>query len=90
KKANKNKAKGRTKALLSQSGPRSSSSPVGGQACSSEPKETPQKRQRQDDSVVDLTDVEPKFVLPNCFGAWGFLEKFPPAVADTEKSIILG
>ncbi|MCI71597.1 hypothetical protein A2U01_0092860, partial [Trifolium medium] len=40
--------------------------------------------------VVDLTDAEPKFVLPNCFGARGFLEKFPPAVADTEKSIILG
>ncbi|MCI51041.1 hypothetical protein A2U01_0072285, partial [Trifolium medium] len=77
KKANKNKAKGRTKALLSQSGPGSSSSPGGGQAYSSEPKETPQKRPRQDDSVVDLTDTEPKFVLPNCFGARGFLEKFP-------------
>ncbi|MCI53087.1 hypothetical protein A2U01_0074333, partial [Trifolium medium] len=25
-----------------------------------------------------------------CFGARGFLEKFPPAVADMEKSIILG
>ncbi|MCI54634.1 hypothetical protein A2U01_0075884, partial [Trifolium medium] len=33
KKAQKNKAKGRTKALLSQSGPGGSSSPVGGQAC---------------------------------------------------------
>ncbi|MCI96991.1 hypothetical protein A2U01_0118291, partial [Trifolium medium] len=42
KKTNKNKAKGRTKALLSQSGPGSSSSPGGGQACSSEPKATPQ------------------------------------------------
>ncbi|MCI46442.1 hypothetical protein A2U01_0067682, partial [Trifolium medium] len=55
KKTSKNKAKGRTKALLCQSGPRSSSSPVGGQACSSEPRETPQKRARQDNSVVDLT-----------------------------------
>ncbi|MCI47706.1 hypothetical protein A2U01_0068948, partial [Trifolium medium] len=55
KKTNKNKAKGRTSALHSQSGPGSSSSPRGGHACSSEPKETPQKRQRQDDSVVDLT-----------------------------------
>ncbi|MCI92544.1 hypothetical protein A2U01_0113840, partial [Trifolium medium] len=50
----------------------------------------PQKRARQDDSVVDLTDSEAKFVLPNCFGARGFLEKYPPVVADTEKSIILG
>ncbi|MCI70642.1 hypothetical protein A2U01_0091905, partial [Trifolium medium] len=63
KKANKNKVKGRTKALLSQFGPGSSSSPGGGQACSSAPKETPQKRARQDDSVVDLTDSEAKFVL---------------------------
>ncbi|MCI65849.1 hypothetical protein A2U01_0087107, partial [Trifolium medium] len=54
KKASKNKAKGRTKALLSQSSPGNSSSPGGGHACSSEPKGTPQKRQRQDDSVVDL------------------------------------
>ncbi|MCI33254.1 hypothetical protein A2U01_0054471, partial [Trifolium medium] len=71
KKTGKKKAKGRTSALLSQSGPGSSSSPVGGQACSSDPNETPQKRPRQDDSVVDLTDAEPKFVLPNCFGARG-------------------
>ncbi|MCI66851.1 hypothetical protein A2U01_0088109, partial [Trifolium medium] len=48
------------------------------------------KRQRQDDSVVDLTEAEPRFVLPNCFGARGFLEKYPPVVADTEKAIILG
>ncbi|MCI62487.1 hypothetical protein A2U01_0083744 [Trifolium medium] len=40
-KASKKKVKGRTSALLSQSGPGSSSSPRGGQACSSEPKETP-------------------------------------------------
>ncbi|MCI64213.1 hypothetical protein A2U01_0085471, partial [Trifolium medium] len=80
-KASKNKAKGRTKALLNQSGPGSSSSPVGGHACSSEQRETPQKRARQDDSVVDLTDSEAKFVLPNCFGARGFLEKYPPVVA---------
>ncbi|MCI74389.1 hypothetical protein A2U01_0095653, partial [Trifolium medium] len=52
KKTSKNKAKGRTSALLSQSGPGSSSSPGGGHTCSSEPKATPQKRQRQDDSVV--------------------------------------
>ncbi|MCI29536.1 hypothetical protein A2U01_0050745, partial [Trifolium medium] len=39
KKAGKNKAKGRTSAILSQSGPGSSSSPGGGHACSSEPKE---------------------------------------------------
>ncbi|MCI38820.1 hypothetical protein A2U01_0060049, partial [Trifolium medium] len=68
----------------------SSSSPGGGHACSSEPKATPQKRQRPDDSVVDLTDSEPKFVFPNCFGARGFFEKFPPAVPASEKSIILG
>ncbi|MCI71533.1 hypothetical protein A2U01_0092796, partial [Trifolium medium] len=61
-----------------------------GHACSSEPKATPQKRQRQDDSMVDLTDSEPKFVLPNSFGARGFFKKFPPAVPDSEKSIILG
>ncbi|MCI60682.1 hypothetical protein A2U01_0081938, partial [Trifolium medium] len=47
-------------------------------------------RQRQDDSVVDLTASEQQFVLPNCFGAREFLERFPPAVADSEKSIILG
>ncbi|MCI80804.1 hypothetical protein A2U01_0102075, partial [Trifolium medium] len=41
KKANKIKAKGRTNAFLSQSGPGSSFSPGGGQACSSAPKETP-------------------------------------------------
>ncbi|MCI84034.1 hypothetical protein A2U01_0105310, partial [Trifolium medium] len=41
KKVSKNKAKVRTKALLSQTGPGGSSSPVGGQACSSDPKETP-------------------------------------------------
>ncbi|MCI78589.1 hypothetical protein A2U01_0099859, partial [Trifolium medium] len=76
---------GRTVVVLSQSGPGSSSSPGGGYACSSEPMETPQKRQRQDDSVVDLTASEPKFVLPNCFGARGFFEKFPPAVPDSEK-----
>ncbi|MCI70242.1 hypothetical protein A2U01_0091505, partial [Trifolium medium] len=63
KKASKNKAKGRA-TLLSQSGPGNSSSPGSGQACSSEAKETPQKRQRQDDSVVDLTEAEPRFVLP--------------------------
>ncbi|MCI81124.1 hypothetical protein A2U01_0102396, partial [Trifolium medium] len=50
KKASKDKAKERTKTLLSQSGPGNSSSPGNGQACSSEPKETPQKRPRQDDS----------------------------------------
>ncbi|MCI91594.1 hypothetical protein A2U01_0112888, partial [Trifolium medium] len=55
KKMSKNKVKGRTTVLLNQSGPGSSSSPGGGHACSLEPKETPQKRQRQDDSVVDLT-----------------------------------
>ncbi|MCI81111.1 hypothetical protein A2U01_0102383, partial [Trifolium medium] len=55
KKTSKNKVKGRTTGLLGQSGPGSSSSPGGGHACSSELKETPQKRQRQDDSVVDLT-----------------------------------
>ncbi|MCI62286.1 hypothetical protein A2U01_0083543, partial [Trifolium medium] len=71
-------------AVLSRSGPGNSSSPGGGHTCSSEPKETPQKRARLDDSVVDLTDAEPKFVLPNCFGARGFLKKYPPAVADTE------
>ncbi|MCI84335.1 hypothetical protein A2U01_0105612, partial [Trifolium medium] len=60
------------------SGPGSSSSPGGGHACSSEPKETPQKRQRQDDSVIDLTDSEPKFVLPNCFDARGFSRSSPP------------
>ncbi|MCI54629.1 hypothetical protein A2U01_0075879, partial [Trifolium medium] len=75
---------------LSQTGPGSSSSPGGGHACSSEPRATPQKRQRQDDSVVDLTDNEPKFILPNCFGARGFFEKYPPVVPDSEKSIILG
>ncbi|MCI72936.1 hypothetical protein A2U01_0094200, partial [Trifolium medium] len=76
-------------AVLSRSGAGNSSSPVGGHACSSDPKETPNKRARQDDSVVDLTEAEPKFLLPNCFGARGFLEKYPPAVADTEKAIIL-
>ncbi|MCI35640.1 hypothetical protein A2U01_0056861, partial [Trifolium medium] len=86
----KNKAKGRTTVLSQSGGPGSSSSPGGGHACSSEPKETPQKRQRQDDSVVDLTAGEPKFLLPNCFGARGFFEKFPPRVPDSEKSIILG
>ncbi|MCI66186.1 hypothetical protein A2U01_0087444, partial [Trifolium medium] len=50
KKTRKNKAKWRTSALLSQSGPGSSSSLGGGHACSFEPKETPQKRPRQDDS----------------------------------------
>ncbi|MCI66020.1 hypothetical protein A2U01_0087278, partial [Trifolium medium] len=59
KKAQKIKAKGRTKALLSQSGLGGSSSPVIGQVCSSDLKETPNKRPRQDDSVVDLTDAEP-------------------------------
>ncbi|MCI69743.1 hypothetical protein A2U01_0091006, partial [Trifolium medium] len=59
KKTGKKKVKGRTMVLHSQSGPGSSSSPGGGHACSSEPKETPQKRPRQDDSVVDLTDAEP-------------------------------
>ncbi|MCI48834.1 hypothetical protein A2U01_0070077, partial [Trifolium medium] len=91
KKTSKKNLKGGTAIVLSQSGPGSSSSPGGGRGCSSEPKEreTPQKRQRQDDSVVDLTVSEPKFVLPNCFGAMGFFEKFPPAVPDSEKSIIL-
>ncbi|MCI88623.1 hypothetical protein A2U01_0109910, partial [Trifolium medium] len=58
----------RTKTLLSQSGPGNSSSPGGGQTCSSRPKETPQKRQRQDDSVVDLTDA----LVPG-----GFWKSFP-------------
>ncbi|MCI66120.1 hypothetical protein A2U01_0087378, partial [Trifolium medium] len=71
KKTSKNKVKGRTTVLLSKSGPGSSSSPGGGHASSSEPKETPHKRQRQDDCMVDLTASEPKFVLPNCFGARG-------------------
>ncbi|MCI14988.1 hypothetical protein A2U01_0036123, partial [Trifolium medium] len=52
--------------------------------------ETPQKRPRQDDSVVDLTVSEAKFVLPNCFGARGFFEKFPLGVPDSERSIIFG
>ncbi|MCI59656.1 hypothetical protein A2U01_0080911, partial [Trifolium medium] len=83
KKTGKKKVKGGPAAILSRSGPGNSSSPVGGQACSSDPKGTPNKRPRQDDSVVDLTDAEPRFTLPNCFGARGFLEKYPPAVADT-------
>ncbi|MCI01752.1 hypothetical protein A2U01_0022780, partial [Trifolium medium] len=90
KKTGKKKIKGGTVVSLSQSAPGNSSSPGGGHACSSAPKETPQKRQRQDDSVVVLTASEPQFVLPNCFGARGFLERFHPAVADSEKSIILG
>ncbi|MCI75603.1 hypothetical protein A2U01_0096872, partial [Trifolium medium] len=44
KKTSKNKAKGRTSALLSQSGPGSCSSPGGGHVCSSEPKETPPEK----------------------------------------------
>ncbi|MCI27434.1 hypothetical protein A2U01_0048633, partial [Trifolium medium] len=73
--------------VLSQSGPENSSSPGSGRGCSSEPKETPQKRPRQDDSVVDLTASEAKFVLPNCFGARGFFEKFPPDHTEVEDDI---
>ncbi|MCI61608.1 hypothetical protein A2U01_0082865, partial [Trifolium medium] len=44
KKTSKKKVKGGTMHVLSQSGPGSSSSTGGGNACSSAPKETPQKR----------------------------------------------
>ncbi|MCI52472.1 hypothetical protein A2U01_0073716, partial [Trifolium medium] len=46
KKTGKKKVKGGTMVSLSQSAPGNSSSPGGGHASSSAPKETPQKRQR--------------------------------------------
>ncbi|MCI59289.1 hypothetical protein A2U01_0080544, partial [Trifolium medium] len=38
---------------------------------------------------VDLTGPEKQFMLPTCFNASGFFEKYPPAVADVENSTIL-
>ncbi|MCI03746.1 hypothetical protein A2U01_0024787 [Trifolium medium] len=61
------KSQGRAAVVLagSKSGPGSSSTPGDGRVSSSGAKETPQKRSRQEEPVVDLTDSDQKFMLPN-------------------------
>ncbi|MCH84613.1 hypothetical protein A2U01_0005445, partial [Trifolium medium] len=52
-------------------------------------REPPQKRAREEHSTIDLTILDKPFLLPTCFNARGFFEKYPPMVADAERSTIL-
>ncbi|MCI55839.1 hypothetical protein A2U01_0077090, partial [Trifolium medium] len=87
--------KGRTSAVLNQSGPAGSSSPggvsssqAGVQSGSPVVRQPPPKRQREDPDI-DVDAMERPFPLPRCFGSRDFLEKNPPMVAAVEKSLIL-